>query len=77
MTELTLEYKKIWVQGLLIACPIGKPLENCPANNARDLPINERLDLVTAMNGSQLDQIIDHHQKCLHRREYPTLNRNG
>jgi len=77
MIELTLEHKRIWVQGLLIDCPMGKPLENCPARDARALPIAERLNLTTAMDENQLDQIISHHRNCLNRREHPERYQNG
>ncbi len=69
MVELTLEQKKIWVKGLVIDCPLGKPLENCPLNDIRKLPIEERLRLACAMDESQLDQIIGYHRKCLFERE--------
>ena len=77
MGELAFEHKKIWVQGLLIDCPMGKPLENCPAKDARALPIEERLNLPNAMDERQLDQIISHHRKCLREREYRTPRQNG
>ena len=69
MPELILEHKRIWVQGLLIECPMGTALEDCPAKDARALPIEERLKLAAAMDEGQLDQIIGHHRICLHGRE--------
>ncbi|MBW2739494.1 MAG: hypothetical protein JRE64_11750 [Deltaproteobacteria bacterium] len=77
MGDLDFEHKKIWVLGLLIDCPMGKPLENCPAKDTRALPIEERLRLANAMDERQLDQIISHHRKCLHEREHriPYQNR--
>lgn len=69
MVELNFEQKKIWVKGLLIDCPIGISLENCPAKDVRSLPIDERLKLVDSMDESQLDQIISHHRSCLNERE--------
>ncbi len=69
MVDLNFEQKRIWVQGLLIDCPMGKPLEECPAKSARALPIDERLKLALSMDESQLDHIITQHRKCLHERE--------
>ncbi len=69
MVELTFEQKKIWVKGLLIDCPIGISLENCPAKDVRSLHIDERLELADSMDESQLDQIISYHRKCLSQRE--------
>ena len=77
MDDLTLEQKKIWVQGLLIECPMGKPLDNCPAKDIRALPIKERLELANAMNEPQINQIISHHRKCLYEREHGQTNQNG
>jgi len=77
MTELTLEHKRTWVQGLLIDCPFGKPLENCPAKEVRALRIEERFNLANAMDESQLNQIIGHHRNCLLRREHPEPHQNG
>jgi len=42
MDELTFEQKQTWVKGLLIDCPMGKPLDNCPAKDVRKSPIEER-----------------------------------
>ncbi|MBW2203234.1 MAG: hypothetical protein JRF52_03825 [Deltaproteobacteria bacterium] len=67
--ELTFENKKIWVQGLIIECPMGKALNTCPAIDVRKLPLQERLELVRQMEESQLDEIITHHRKCLKDRE--------
>ncbi len=69
MDELTLEYKVAWVQGLMMDCPIGKPLETCPAKDARALPLKERFALAKQMEESQLDEIIAHHRRCLKERE--------
>jgi len=77
MVDLAFEHKKIWVQGLLIDCPMGKPLENCPAKDARALPIEERLKLANAMDEGQLDQIIIHHRMCLYEREDHAPHQNG
>jgi len=76
MDELNIEQKKLWVIGLLFDCPMGKPLENCPANEFRALPVKERLELVRSMDDSQLEQIIDHHRKCLNERENPQHYQN-
>jgi len=37
--ELTYDYKKTWVQGLVIDCPMLKALESCPAKDLRKLSI--------------------------------------
>ncbi len=67
--NLAFENKQIWVQGLMIDCPMGKALEACPLKDVRALPLRERLALVKQMEDSQLDEIIAHHRRCLKERE--------
>ncbi len=69
MEELTLEHKRIWVQGLLMECPMGRSLEDCPAKALRSLSIDERLKLVFDMEEDQIEWIIAHHRECLRKRE--------
>jgi hypothetical protein len=69
MGPLTFEKKKALVVGLLFDCPFCKALDNCPAKEARKLPVSERIDIAKGMDENQLDQIIDHHRDCLRRRE--------
>ena len=69
MNELNLETKEIWVQGLLIHCPMGKALDTCHAKELRKIPLQERLALVKQMEETQLDAIIDLHKRCLSERE--------
>ncbi len=71
MEELTDKHKKVWVKGLMIDCPMGIPLVDCPAKEVRDLPIPDRLKLVDEMDIDQLTGIITHHKQCLKKREGP------
>jgi hypothetical protein len=66
---LDIEDKRIWVQGLLIDCPVGAPLDTCPAKDLRQMPLKDRLKLVVSMTEEQLDEIIAHHRACLAERE--------
>ena len=77
MEKLNLEQKRAWVQGLLIECPLNKPLKDCPAKEARALPLVDRFNLMRTMNEDELDQIIAHHQNCLLEREKQLLRRDG
>jgi hypothetical protein len=67
--HLDIEDKRIWVQGLMIDCPTGTPLDSCPAKKLRLLPIKKRFNLVREMHEEQIDQIINHHKACLAARE--------
>ena len=69
MEKLTLEQKKAWVFGLLIDCPFGKTLDDCPVKDARCFPLLKRMNLLRRMDENDIDGIIVHHQKCLSERE--------
>jgi len=69
MSQLSHETKEIWVQGLLIHCPMGNALDSCPAKDIRKIPLLERLALVKQMEDTQLDAIINLHKRCLFERE--------
>jgi hypothetical protein len=69
MYGLIYENKLMWVQGLMMECPMGKALETCPAKDLRALPLYEGLVLTKQMEESQLDEIISHHRRCLKERE--------
>jgi len=69
LDKLTVEKKIIWVQGLMIGCPAGKPMETCPAKNMRKLPKHARLRVVESLAEHLLDEIIAYHIKCLKKRK--------
>ncbi len=72
--NLNFEDKKTWVKGLVIHCPMGESVKDCPANEIRLLPIPERLRLVNEMTEKSVDEIIAHHYKCLAEREGSRFN---
>ena len=67
--NLSFEDKKTWVKGLVIHCPMGDSVKDCPANEIRLHPIRKRLRIVDEMSESDIEQIIDYHLKCLAERE--------
>ena len=69
MEELALEIKRTWVYGLVIDCPMGKALDNCPAQSVRRLPLEERIAMVRQMEEIQLQEILMHHKRCFKERE--------
>ncbi len=69
MNYLSSEEKNAWVVSLLIACPLGKVMDNCPAKLARELAFSDRVDIVRDMEENQIDQIIAHHWNCRRQRE--------
>ena len=69
MTQIDINFKKDWIIGLMICCPFGTELDNCPAKEIRTLPLTDRLELLKSIDEKQIDQIIAHHRDCLHKRE--------
>ncbi len=69
MNDLPLEQKRTWVISLMIECPMGKSLEDCPAREVRGLPLAQIAKLVDGMSEEELSSIIDHHKRCLRERE--------
>ncbi|RMG39829.1 MAG: hypothetical protein D6719_12365 [Candidatus Dadabacteria bacterium] len=69
MEELHRKYKKVWARGLIVACPFGKELPDCPLREVRKLPLKERFKILEAMPEEELDRILEHHEKCSARRE--------
>lgn len=69
MDNIKLEDKLIWIKGLLLECPMGKPLDDCPAEKYRKFPIKERMKIVNEMKIEEIEFIIKHHKECLRKRE--------
>ena len=69
MDELSIEHKRIWVKGLMIDCPLGTPVDDCPARDLRTLPIGKRMIAVDTMTPEQVEEVIVHHKKCLKERK--------
>ena len=57
--------KRIWVKGILVECPLGKSLSDCPANALRNLPLEELLKAVNNMTEGQLEMVIKYHNNCI------------
>lgn len=77
MEEGSKEGKISWVLGLVIECPLQKPLVNCPAKGLRDLPVQDCVALISDMEEVQLNEIISYHRQCLWGRERELLGREG
>ena len=69
MGELSIEHKRTWVKGLLIDCPMGTALDDCPARDLRKMSIEKRLITVDAMTPEQVEEVIVYHKQCLKKRE--------
>ena len=69
-----LNYRQ-WMFGLLIDCPMGKTVEDCPFNEYRDKPSTKKINIAYKIPQEKLKGLISHHKKCLAERE--SLIRNN
>ncbi|MEN8134566.1 MAG: hypothetical protein ABFS18_03385 [Thermodesulfobacteriota bacterium] len=60
---------KVWVKSLAVACPMQDALCDCPISDLRELPLAERLAAVDETPLTQLNEIIQYHNKCRQLRE--------
>lgn len=60
---------RAWVKGLVMGCPFGDPLPDCPLEAMRKLPPAQRLRNVNTMTEEELAVIVSHHKDCLKKRE--------
>jgi len=58
-----------WLYGLLIDCPMGKPLDNCPINKYRQMPATRKISFTFEMPKDELKKLLLHHRNCLAARE--------
>jgi hypothetical protein len=70
MSKSYMAHKITLVQGLLTACPLDKPQDDCPIQKLRALSFKERLQLVKTMHETELDLIISHHRHCFQKRRW-------
>lgn len=57
------------LMGLVVDCPFGHSLPDCPLKSLRRLPLRERIRLVKIMPQTKAIKIINHHRNCLNVRE--------
>ena len=55
--------------GLLVDCPMGNSLGNCPLGILRDRPLKERVDIISKLSEEELLELIEHHKQCITIRE--------
>ena len=68
--ELERADKIVWIQGLMVECPMRDPQEDCPLQPLREtIPLTERLKMVKDMTADEMDEIIEHHKECIRKRE--------
>lgn len=67
--DYKLRDKRTWVKGLMVDCPMGTALEDCPAGKIRSLPVRELVRIVNSLSEKQLDDIIECHEECITERQ--------
>lgn len=56
---------KGYLFGLMIACPIGKPLNDCPLNMIRTKSKLEQIGYIDELSLEEAVKLSNHHRKCL------------
>ncbi|NQU88207.1 MAG: hypothetical protein HQ541_20865 [Mariniphaga sp.] len=58
-----------WLFGLLIDCPMGNALKDCPMNKYRGMPATKKISFTFEIPKEELNGLLLHHRKCLAKRE--------
>ena len=61
--------KRVEVVVLIIECPFGEALPDCPLSELRKLPLSERIEHYKLMTDEELGGITAYHEQCLKKRE--------
>lgn len=61
--------KRSWVKSLMLECPMGKSLNDCPLTVFRRLDIKNRMNAVNRMDDGEIEGIIQNHTECIRMRE--------
>lgn len=59
--------KTVYVFGLLMSCPLGRPRPDCPLEKYRKGSAKDRYKVFESFSDQDLDKIISHHKDCLAR----------
>tara|TARA_B100000315_G_C14556917_1_gene578624 strand:- start:923 stop:1165 length:243 start_codon:yes stop_codon:yes gene_type:complete len=77
MEEYVKKYKKVWVRGLAIECPLGDALKTCPLRELRKLELADRLKMIDDMGDEQIEEILEVHKECARSREMSKFDKLG
>ena len=59
---------KIWIKGLVMECPLGIPVIDCPLNGLRNLPIFEANRIINETSDKQTKAYLKTHRQCYNHR---------
>lgn len=61
---MRLEYEQLWLKILMIRCPVGRALADCPVHDFRGMSRLRAAEAVQAMAEEEVSALIDHHKTC-------------
>ncbi len=65
-----MQNRRIWIKGLVMECPHGFPVSDCPLNGLRSLPIPEANRVINTLPDKRVTDYMKTHRKCYnHRRK--------
>lgn len=68
MPEQAIVPERSVIEGLLIGCPMGRELDDCPMRERRVMsPENRRIE-VGMLSPDELEDVIVHHTQCMKKR---------
>lgn len=62
---MDMDYKLFFVFGLLVKCPEGEPMSDCPLQEYRTKSLEDKLAVAEQFTENELDETITHHYKCV------------
>ena len=67
---MEISHKKFFVFSLMMKCPEGKAMIDCPLERYRNLSNTQKLNKIENFSDKKIDEIMIHHRKCSYRRIY-------
>ena len=64
-----MENKRIWIKGLVMQCPHGIPMNDCPLNGLRSIPSREANKVVNEMGDYLVHAYLRSHRRCTNHRQ--------
>lgn len=60
--------EKIMLKGLVVGCPMGSPLSDCPLNGLRSVPLNRLNSMVDGLPEETVTNFFKVHTQCFESR---------
>lgn len=56
--------RRVWIKGLAVECPLGKPLSDCPLGDTRMLPVAQMSHMINTQSNRKVNDLYRHHLNC-------------